>query len=78
MKGVALVVAVLALVVLAGGFGYALGRRTLPLSDRVVAYREHARLIEQAAKASARGQHGLAEILAKAAEQVLHPNALDP
>lgn len=78
MKFVGLFVTVLALVMVAGCVGYALGRRTSPPSDRVVAYREHARLMERAAKASAGGQHGLAEILAKAAKDVLDPNALDP
>jgi hypothetical protein len=68
-----IVLMLLAIPVACFAAGVAIGRSTRPKDPKVIAYHEHARLIELAAKASKRGQDGLAEIHMQAARNVLDP-----
>jgi hypothetical protein len=58
--------------------GFALGYYRRPTDPRIVALREHARLLERAGKASRRGQHGLAEIYERGAQEALELADAEP
>jgi hypothetical protein len=64
------------------GGGYLTASLRRKQDPRIVALREHARLLEKAGRASRRGQHGLAEIYEHGAQEALdlvdEPKELGP
>lgn len=84
IRGLLMAIGVVAIIVGAGGVGFALGRargrrQAAELGSlRELRLQEHRRLLSEARDATERGELGVADMLAAAAERVLEPTDLPP